>query len=340
MSWVFCSGASAAEVSPDAVQEWYLLPFDYFDDYKVAGVFDATSGTYNAQGTGGVDSYLNFSCDVGSSGVFPRIEIGHTYLFYITVSLACAEQVDLIRLWIRPVWGEVGAALSLSQSLYNESSYVNSTSTITAVYTVTPSANNYNLSTASQAVLQLDKTVNHAGRVSWAVYCLDVSNTTADQVDAIVSAINNQTTSLQSSINAVGSAVVGAVQDQTDRLMDVPDEQKQAIAQAIQDTRQLVDDKLEAVDPSMQLSDALVNVFGSTAKYQFEFPGVSGPFMPDGSTVTIIPPQTVDMSYMDRFSVITDAIGVIMLGLCAWRTVDFIHRKIMLILGDEEADES
>lgn len=60
----------AVEVSPDAKNEWFLLPFNFFDDYSAIGTFDSTSGTYNLRGGSQNDDYLNFSVDVNSSGFF------------------------------------------------------------------------------------------------------------------------------------------------------------------------------------------------------------------------------------------------------------------------------
>lgn len=139
--------------------------------------------------------------------------------------------------------------------------------------------------------------------------------------------------------SAAAAQVVEAIQDQTEQLIAVPDEQVQAAEQFVNDSNAQVQEALSPLMAAEQLSGSLVNAFQSKEKYQVYFPGVAGPFMPDGSTVTIIQPQTVDMSFMDRFSIITDAIGVVMLGLCGWKTLDFLYNTLMKILG-KEGDES
>lgn len=150
----------------------------------------------------------------------------------------------------------------------------------------------------------------------------------AESAQAIVDAIDDQT-----------AGITGALADQTDQLMAVPDEQVQAAEQFVNDSNAQLQEALSPLMAAEQLSGSLVNAFRSKEKYQVYFPGVAGPFMPDGSTVTIIQPQTVDMSFMDRFSIITDAIGVVMLGLCGWKTLDFLYNTLMKILG-KEGDES
>lgn len=125
------------------------------------------------------------------------------------------------------------------------------------------------------------------------------------------------------------------IEDQTQDLIEVPDDQKAEAEQYVDDKTTELQDALTPLQAADRLSDTLLQTFQTTEKYNVHFPGLRGPFMPDGSTVTIIEEQDVDMSFMDRFSVITDAIGVVMLGLCGWKTLDFLYNKLMEILGKD-----
>lgn len=135
--------------------------------------------------------------------------------------------------------------------------------------------------------------------------------------------------------SADAAAVVSAIQDQTQALIDVPDDQQAAAEQYVDDKTAELQEVLTPLQAADRLSDSLLQTFQTTEKYNVHFPGLSGPFMPDGSVVTIIEEQDVDMSFMDRFSVITNAIGVVMLGLCGWKTLDFLYDKLMQILGKD-----
>lgn len=168
LTFVFCFNplsVSAAEVSPDAKNEWFLLPFNYFDDYSSLGVFDSTSGTYNLRGGSQNDDYLNFSVDINSSGVFPIFLPQHTYLIYLTVSIESSSPVTFRASSIQDVWGNPAVALPVRPVIYSSNSYINSTSTFTVISQVTPTVE-HPISTASRLVIGLNESVQSSGRVS------------------------------------------------------------------------------------------------------------------------------------------------------------------------------
>lgn len=201
---MFCVGfgsslTASAAVSPDAQNEWFLLPFNYFDDYSVIATFDPSSGTYNARGGSQNDDYLNFSVDVNSSGVFPTFQPQHTYLLYLTVSIESSSPVTFRASTIQHVWGNPSAGLPVRPVIYSSNSYVNSTSTFTVISQVTPSAE-HPISTSSRLVIGLNESVQTSGRVSWGFYALDITDNSESEVNQIITAIQDQTSDLQQSI--------------------------------------------------------------------------------------------------------------------------------------------
>lgn len=156
----------------------------------------------------------------------------------------------------------------------------------------------------------------------------------ADGSAAIVQALQDQTAALMSKMDSQTSAITGAIDDATDRLMN-SDGVRPFLGAVVDDSKQVVEGILD-IDPSDRLTDNLLPQL-TNEKMQVSFPGLRGPFLPDGQWVTILEPQIVDLSYMSRFSELTDATGVFMVISCAWLSIKFLHKKLMLILGDPEA---
>lgn len=116
-----------------------------------------------------------------------------------------------------------------------------------------------------------------------------------------------------------------------------------SIASAVEGADETLSGPLAMVDAIEQLGDQLSSALSSSGEYVIHFPGVSGPFLPGGGFATIIPEQDVDVSYLKQhFGVILDAIGLSALGLCGWKSLDYIYRLAMRILGDSGgvADDS
>lgn len=141
---------------------------------------------------------------------------------------------------------------------------------------------------------------------------------------AIVSAIQDQTSKLQQSIKGY-----------TNKLYEVTDEQQSEFRGHITEAQDRLDMQvMDNLFVENVVSENLVGQLrGNNTKYQVYFPGVRGPFLPGGGFATIIEPQYVDMSFLDNFSIITDAIGVVMLGLCGWKTLEYLRHTAERILG-------
>lgn len=145
-------------------------------------------------------------------------------------------------------------------------------------------------------------------------------------------------------------AVVGKLDTVDATLNTIESNRQQREDQAQQDAESSISGAISGVDQTLsgpldmikaveQLGDQLTASMQSSGEYQLHFPGVSGPFMPDGSTVMIIQPQDVDMSFLpEKFGVILDAIGLVFLGLCGWKSLDYIYRLIQKILGSNEGE--
>jgi hypothetical protein len=145
--------------------------------------------------------------------------------------------------------------------------------------------------------------------------------------EQILSAIQAQTKSLQNTMNS-----------NTNKLYNVTIQQKTALDWELDDIYTQFDQEVtDQLFSERIVSDDLVDqLMDNTEPYQVYFPGVRGPFLPGGETATIIEPQFVDMSFMEDFQVITDAVGLLMLGLCGWRTLEFLHDTAMRIFGRED----
>ena len=211
-TFIFCLSplsVSAAEVSPDANTEWFLLPFDklHFDSTSVVGQFDSNSGTYNASLVG--SSYWpTWGCsDVGA--VMPHFKSGNTYLFYYTFSFvndSLSDDSDL--LYLRRVYTDANTSArfnNISSSAY----YVNSTTTVSGISKYTFNSD-YNLSTSSASLLHFPSICSSSGRVSWAFYALDITENTDSEVNQIITAINNQTDFIVNGDSSTGGIVSGA----------------------------------------------------------------------------------------------------------------------------------
>lgn len=157
-------------------------------------------------------------------------------------------------------------------------------------------------------------------------------NSAADGSAAIVQALQDQTAALMSKMDSQTSAITGAIDEATDRLMDT-ENLNRGLESAVTELQEAISPVMVTLDNTDMPGNNLINSF-TNEKYHVNFPGLRGPFLPNGEFVTILEPQIVDMSFMDHFSIITDALGLVVAGLCAWRTLDFVHRRIRLILGD------
>lgn len=112
------------------------------------------------------------------------------------------------------------------------------------------------------------------------------------------------------------------------------------VESAIQGADNTLSGPLNMMAAVEQLGDEMVNAFKTSGEYTFHFPGVKGPFMPDGSMVTIIDEQDVDLSYLrERFGILLDALGLVALGLCGWKALDFIYHVLQEILMDREVEQ-
>lgn len=156
-------------------------------------------------------------------------------------------------------------------------------------------------------------------------------------------------------IQSVGSQIIANQNAQTDRVV-ANDNRLQQQAQQREDSAQQaaqsdVSSAIQGADDTLSgplnmmaavehLGDELVDAFKSSDEYTFHFPGVKGPFMPDGSSVVIIDEQDVDLSYLrTHFGVLLDALGLVVLGLCGWKSLDFIYHVLQEILMDREVEQ-
>lgn len=216
---LFCFGslnASALDVSPDAKNNWFLLPFNYADDFKQIGSFDSVSGTYGSVGGSFSGQYRHFSVDVDSSAVMPIFEAGRSYLVYATFVSAGGQGGAINSASIRYTYGDWSSSLVLSNSnlIYNSSNFVNNTNSYTVMWSLENLQNSHIFSTSSQIQLNFGSSISTSGRVGWAFYALDVTDNTQEQIDSIVTAINNQTTELGGAISDSADQISGTIENQ------------------------------------------------------------------------------------------------------------------------------
>lgn len=200
----------AAEVSPDAKNEWFLLPFDkiYFDDSsnsQLVGSFSNSSGTYNGNMIGSGD-WLVFSCsDTGA--VMPALESGHSYLLYYTFTLDSPSPININRVVFRFDQSSVSTSSGNLPIIRSIVSYVNNTSTSSGICQFSTDSilgGNKFLSTASGIWFNLDSTHSSRGRTSWGFYLYDITDSSESEVNQIVTAINNQTTNIMNAGSSYG----------------------------------------------------------------------------------------------------------------------------------------
>lgn len=148
--------------------------------------------------------------------------------------------------------------------------------------------------------------------------------------------------------DSTGDDVIAAINAQTDndnrlqaeaqqREDDAQAAAESSISSAISGADETLSGSLDMIKAVEKLGTDLTDAFTASDVYAFHFPGVKGPFAPGGEVIEILPAQDVDLSYLpDKFGVILDAIGLVFLGLCGWRTLDYIYRLVQTILGAQE----
>lgn len=187
----------------------------------------------------------------------------------------------------------------------------------------------------SQPVIEAINANYPLGTGTAQVWCYAIDVTAAGgTIDwtPLINAINKQTSDLNENSDKNTSTIIGKLEE----LLDAPDSGNTAAGNTIDSGTADVSSALSPLEAVDNLSSQLDAAFKSSGEYTVHFPGLSGPFMPDGSTVTIIQPQDVDLSFLDRFSVLTSALGVVALGLCGWKTLAYMHGLLMRILGGTE----
>lgn len=214
----------AAEVSPDAVNEWFLLPFNEFGDF--VGQFDDTQGTYYATGSGSI-KYLQFEVGTTNSSVLPLLKAGNKYLIYGTVSLASSNSTGSpSSISLYEFINDRTQPYQWSNSYLDKHvDYNRSTYTISGIYNFTMSENIF-LNTGGALVWEQTVAVDFNGRCSWAFYALDVTDTSESEVDEIVAAINNQTTNIMNAGSGFGGTTSG-IQSGNNELSEYIDEYTQ-----------------------------------------------------------------------------------------------------------------
>lgn len=207
----------AAEVSPDALNNFYLFPFNNISigDNSAVGQFNSVSGVYTASGNLGSGNYITFSDNL-SGGVFPSVVAGNDYLLYLT--LTAPADFDYNRILLRKEFDDSASTYTLypnnlgSFITYSDV-FVNGTTTISGILQFT-SNKTIAFNTGSSILVQLDSSVAINGRLDWAFYLLDITNNTEEQINSIITAINNQTGALQGSIGQAADDLQQSIEDQ------------------------------------------------------------------------------------------------------------------------------
>lgn len=185
--------AYAAEPSPDAANQWYLLPFDTVQLSKgaVKGTFSAEEGTYTATGNDS-NTWPAFICS-DQGGVFPALSAGHTYCFYYTLS-GVGDFPQISGFALRSDYSDPSVSYYLGPVLSRTRTYVTSTTTLSGIYQFTPDTD-IMLSTGSGILFNMTGgAYTTSARMTWAFYALDVTGMGEDEV---VAAINAQTQVIQ-----------------------------------------------------------------------------------------------------------------------------------------------
>lgn len=193
--------AYAAEPSPDAANQWYLLPFDTYTDGTtgVDGTWSDSSGTYNASKSFSTKiQWPQWTCSNNIGGVFPYLQAGKTYAIYFTFtafSTVTGGFQPVNSLVLRPDYDDPSNSFYGSKISSNVTVVDNKdTATWTGIYTFSPTTD-IALSTASAIFAKMPaKDLTVKGRVSWAFYVLDVTGMGENE---IVAAINAQTQVIQ-----------------------------------------------------------------------------------------------------------------------------------------------
>lgn len=126
-------------------------------------------------------------------------------------------------------------------------------------------------------------------------------------------------------------------QEQQNREDEAQKDAEDSISSAISGADDTLSGPLDMIKAVEQLGSSLTDALKNSEDYTFHFPGVKGPFLPGGKMVEIVSEQDVDLSFLhDKFGLIMDAIGLVCLGLCGWKALDYLYRLIQTILGARE----
>lgn len=173
-----------------------------------------------------------------------------------------------------------------------------------------------------------------------------ISSNIQSQTEVLSSALSalnaqlvTQGTSIKEQISSTGNLLNSTlhsegllIRNKLDELLS-SDGADTGVNSQVQQSQQQLQQQLTPLESVEQMGTALDSAFKNSGDYTVRFPGIKGPFMPDGTVVEIVPAQDVDLSFLDRFSAVTSAVGLVMLGICAWRTLEFLHGLLMRILG-------
>lgn len=193
-TFIFCFSplsVKAAEVSPDAQNDWFLLPFNELGD--IVGTFDETQGTFYGTGSGNT-RYPQFEVGINHSSVLPLLQNGHRYLIYGTLSLASTNNTaspSSLSLY-EFINDRTQSYMWSNNAIEKHVDYNRDTYTVSGIYSFTMSEDIF-LNTGGALVWEQTETIVFNGRCSWAFYALDVTDNTESEVNQIVAAINNQT---------------------------------------------------------------------------------------------------------------------------------------------------
>lgn len=230
----FCVNAFAAEVSPDAQNEWFLLPFNSmtvgsgYQDFT----FDDVGGTYNGTYNGSISSSSAGFCVNDIGAVMPLLAVDHNYYIFHTFSYQTSSYVGLNRIVVRSDITTSSNSFSLVP-VYYSSSYVNDTVTGVGIHSYSPTSDRM-LSTSSYIYYEFNESIIVNGRVSFSWYIVDVTDSTQEQIDSLISAINNQTDVISGKIddtnnfidkgNSGTGGIVSDFQDKDNELNEVVSE--------------------------------------------------------------------------------------------------------------------
>lgn len=201
----------AAEVSPDAKNEWFLLPFNQFyidipnGSYssKYVSTFDNVNGTfYNTSVQYNGSRFRFLVGDVGA--VMPEFHSNHEYLLYYTLSFVSPSPTTFAAIAFD---GSISGAGNINLiSVSQTSGYFDSTNTLSGFFRFSGDAF---FTTESQIYLRINSQFDIGPRVSYAFYVLDITDSSDSEVNQIVTAINNQTNNIMNAGSGFGGTTSG-----------------------------------------------------------------------------------------------------------------------------------